>query len=716
MPRSLLARALALALAGTSLAGAGGCGASEVKAPPRRDCRAFLWARPAHGEDVRVVGSWNGWAAPGMHLWPYGSDGWQVLPLVLPAGEYGYRFVQDGTSALDPYAPLSTYEGEQEVSLLTVPDCKIPEIRVDAVEVASGGSAIIRGTFLAAESGASLDEASVSAERETDAPIAPAEISAADGRFSFSLTGLARGKHRVTLRASDRSGVAAASALATVWIDPAASSWADGVLYQIMIDRYRGDGGAALAPPASLASRAGGTLDGVRAEIERGTFEALGVTALWLSPVYVNPTETRPGRDGHPSDSYHGYWPADDRAVDLTDRRRRPARRGRPAAHVRGPRVILDIVPNHVDETNPRYLDHEASGWFNDEPGHCVCGAPGCDWGTHIQTCWFAPYLPDVRFQRREAMPLAADDALFWMDSQDLDGVRIDAVPMMPRAASRRIAGALRAHASPRGSLFSIGEVFTGPGEGGLDSIRYHLGPDGLDAAFQFPLMWAIRDAFGADRAGFDAVEAILQASDKAFTGSGSLLGLMIDNHDTARFITDAEGKGAVDPWSSAPSQPADPSLYTRQAMALALLFALPGLPVLYYGDEIGLAGANDPDNRRVMPALEGLDDRQQGLLATVKRLGALRRCLPALRAGARHALVTAKKRWAFVRDAGDGALVIALFSKEPGSISMALPGAPAGDYLDAFTGAPVTITDGATIDVPPLSFKLLVPAKTPCP
>src|SRR5262245_66292238 len=83
-----------------------------------------------------------------------------------------------------------------------------------------------------------------------------------------------------------------------------------------MIDRFRGDGGAPLDPPVTPGSRAGGTLDGVLAEIEKGTFESLGVTALWLSPVYQGPDELREGRDGQLYEGYHGYWPLESREVE----------------------------------------------------------------------------------------------------------------------------------------------------------------------------------------------------------------------------------------------------------------------------------------------------------------------------------------------------------------------------------------------------------------
>jgi hypothetical protein len=80
--------------------------------------------------------------------------------------------------------------------------------------------------------------------------------------------------------------------------------------------------------------------------------------------------------------------------------------------------------------------------------------------------------------------------------------VRVDAVPMMPRAATRRMAHELRRSVAPLGDQFLIGEVYTGAGVWGVDVIRYYLGPDGLDSVFNFPLMWVIRDVVAHESGG----------------------------------------------------------------------------------------------------------------------------------------------------------------------------------------------------------------------
>src|SRR5262249_51529456 len=158
------------------------------------------------------------------------------------------------------------------------------------------------------------------------------------------------------------------------------------------------------------------------------------------------------------------------------------------------------------------------------------------------------PFLPDVRWQSDASMHGAMDDALFWMRTFDADGVRIDAVPMMERAATRRILRALRDDEAPARARFAVGEGFTGPGTDGIDEIKYHLGPDGLDSAFDFPLMWALRDAIATGAGGFDGVETTLAATEQALAGSGAVMARMLDNHDTARLLSVAAGDDTSDP------------------------------------------------------------------------------------------------------------------------------------------------------------------------
>jgi glycosidase len=707
-----LDRAPPIALAAALLAGCSG------PTYPAVDCHQPVWARASGpGATMEVVGSWDGWKTPGVSGSP-ADGGWMLALLQLPPGEYGYQVVVDGVAGLDPYQPLSTYRGEQEVSLLVAADCNTPAIQIGSANADGAGALSLDATFQAAAGGPPLDPAGVRVTID-GAEARGARVSAkpATGAFSVVASGLARGKHTVTVRARDAQGKEAAAKDAAVWVRPAAETWTDGVLYEIMIDRFRGDGGAPLAPPPTPGTRAGGTLGGVTAEIEKGTFDALGVTALWLTPVYTNPDDFRAGKDGHVSQAYHGYWPLACREVEPRFGGEAALDALVAAAHAHGLRVLFDIVPNQLYDRNPRFLDHGHDGWFNMASADCICGAPHCSWSGHIETCWFAPYLPDLRYQDDAAMHASMDDALFWMRRFDADGVRIDAVPMMPRAATRRILRAIRDDEGPRGARFAVGEIFTGPGQGGIDTIRYHLGPDGLDSAFDFPLMWQLRDTIADGGAGFDAVDQVLGETDTAYAGSGTVEARILDNHDTARFVSEANGDGARDGWTDPPPQPSSPAAYARQRLALGMIFALPGMPVLYYGDEVALAGANDPDARRVMPDPASLSEEQQQTLALARRLGTLRGCLKALRRGARSTVWVDTDHYAFVRDAGDGAPAVALFSRSEAPSTIAIPGGlvPGGSYVGAISGMTVSLSGEAEVPIDPMSFEILIPSNSPC-
>lgn len=669
-------------------------------------------------QSLQVIGSWNDWYVPGIPLEVSADDPpWQVARVDLPPGEYGYLILEDGVHRVDPHNPLSTFWREQddlEVSLLRVGDCSEPRVVVDAVATGPTGELSLAGRFEAAAPGGRLAAAEL---RTAEGAVIPAEIEAESGTIAAGLSGLPRGKHSLELVARDEDG-REARARAIGWVQPTAERREDTVLYQVVIDRFRGPGGAALASPASPGGRAGGTLGGVLAELEAGTFEALGASTLWLSPVYVNPIEPREGRgDGHMYEGYHGYWPEQPREVDARIGGAAELRALVRAAHARGLGVLLDLVPNHVYEASPRYLQStDASMWNTSDPP-CVCGIGSCDWATHIQTCWFTDYLPDLRLQHPEALRWTYEDAVWWMREYDADGVRIDAVPMMPRAATRRIAAEIRESAAPRDSHFLVGEVYTGPGAWGIDVIRYYIGPDGLDSVFDFPSMWAIRDALAHGSAGFTALEAVLADVEAKTAGSGAVLARMIGNHDTTRFASEAAGDAGGDPWASPPPQPAEPEVYARQGLALGLVLTLPGAPVIYYGDELGLAGATDPDCRRVMPGEEALRTEQIDLREQVRRLGQLRRCSPALRRGGRTPVVVEDDVYAFVR-AAEGQAALVLLSRAGEARALAVPGMSLepGSYVDALTGDAFEIGAGATdVMMAPRSLRVLLPAGDPC-
>jgi glycosidase len=301
----------------------------------------------------------------------------------------------------------------------------------------------------------------------------------------------------------------------------------------------------------------------------------------------------------------------------------------------------------------------------------------------------------------------------------DLDGFRLDAVPMMPRAATRRMVRAIHG-VSATGTLDSavLGENFTGPGDSGRAALRTYLGRalDGLDSTFDFPLMWSLREVLGAGAADMRTLEAEVAAGDRAFAGSGAVIGRMVDNHDTARFVTIASGDLTTDPWGRPPAQPATETPYKRALLALTYVLTLPGLPVLYYGDELGLAGANDPDSRRVMPDEAQLAAPQRALLDAVRRLGKLRGCMPAIRRGERRLLHADADRTVALHALAGEADVIVVVSRAADAAVIDVDGLPDGRYVDVLARGQLAITGGrARIETAPLGAAVYVPEENAC-
>jgi glycosidase len=677
-----------------------------------------VWHRPASAAaHVELVGDWNGWARPGLTMGATTYDGWLATSVPVAPGEHQYAIVEDGTWLVDPSVPTTGFHGDQEVTWLDVPDCAVPGLAVGDAHGSADGTGGITATFTASRARDPIDPTSLALTERDGTAVRAASVDAkgATGAITVALTGLAPGKHVLRLDAKDTAGRDADPAWATVWIEPVPHDPRDTVIYQVIVDRYRDANGAPLAAPAVASERAGGTVDGVRAAIESGELAALGVNALWLSPLYKNPDGDWPGLDGRMYSSYHGYWPIDSRALDPRVATEASLDALIASAHAHGMRVLFDVVPNHVHQQHPYVTQHAGDGWFDDPGGACICGVGACDWPSHITDCWFAPYLPDLAWTHADVADQITSDVRWWLDRFDGDGVRIDAVPMMPRAAVRRIADALRArYGHPSGSTFLLGENFVGAD--GFNLLRYDLGPAGLDSEFQFPLMWALRGAIADESEPMGAIDAAIAAGESAWAGSGAVMATMIGNHDVVRFASESAGDGGGDPWTPA-AQPGDGSdVYAKQVMALAAVFTLPGAPVVYYGDELALVGHADPDSRRVMPAEGALTASMRATRDAARALGRARACSPALRRGAYRLLFADAEHLAYARELDGAETAVVLFFRRSDSWASSLPGIAAGDWVNALDGGDTSLSPELTKAAgAPWSVRVLFPKGSPC-
>ncbi|MFH1468087.1 MAG: alpha-amylase family glycosyl hydrolase [Pseudomonadota bacterium] len=661
---------------------------------PERDCTSLLWW-VGEAASVSVVGDWNGWEPePLVYLEEEGA--WR-LQLSLPPGEYAYLFEVDGELVEDPFQPLLTWDpmAGEETSLLRVADCAEPALTLISAEATTAGDLQVDARYEAGAEGR-LDPDTVAARLLDGTPLRGTSRPAT-GRITVKASGLAPGKHTVQVQAGG------ASLRVPLWVEERPWTWSDAVIYQVITDRFAGDDGPLpTLPPDGPGGRAGGTFAGLTAALESGYFADLRVNVLWLSPVYANPTGWWEGIDGHLYEAYHGYWPASASAVEPAMGGEEELRALITAAHARGVRVLFDVVPNHVHEEHPWYTEH-AADWFHRDPD-CVCGDYTCPWHSDIESCWFTPYLPDLALEeptvRREVMASTAA----WGARFDVDGFRVDAVPMMPRAAVRELIWQLSALEQGPSRFYTLGETYTGADTG---AIRANLGPFGLDGQFEFPVLWALRDYLAWGAADAAALEATIARSEAAWAGSGSVMAPFVGNHDMPRFLSEAAGQDTSDPWGHPPALPLDHAPFARLVAAQALVLTLPGAPVIFYGDEVGQPGASDPDCRRTMPF--DLTDEQAWTLARVQRLGQARACSLALRRGARVPILAEGPVYAHLRDAGDGApaLTVLNASTEARALTLTLPAdlfLAHDRFVDVLEGGAVALGPGRTLalDLPP--------------
>ena len=197
----------------------------------------------------------------------------------------------------------------------------------------------------------------------------------------------------------------------------------------------------------------------------------------------------------------------------------------------------------------------------------------------------------------------------------------------------------------------------------------------------------------------------------------------MVGNHDVTRFLSEAAGQveGARDQaWRAPPPVPDDPLPYRRMLLAQTFALTTPGAPVIYYGDELGLPGVGDPDNRRAMRFGGERSANERWLAARVGRLGRLRSCLPSLRRGALRVLHAEDERLAWLREGAWPAVVVLARQTEAdaASLELELPAeVPDVDFVDVLSGQRVPRTERglAPLALTPHRALVLVPATHRC-
>ena len=264
---------------------------------------------------------------------------------------------------------------------------------------------------------------------------------------------------------------------------------------------------------------------------------------------------------------------------------------------------------------------------------------------------WFFGILPDMNTENPLVEEYLLQNSLWWAESSGLDGYRVDTFPYVGRKFwSYWHAGLRRIYPN----LTTIGEVFhpdpsvTSFFVGGVR--RYDGIDSGLSTVFDFPMFFSLRDVL-LRNAPVGRIADVLRHD--ALYPRLDLLVPFFANHDVPRFAS-AEGSSAA-----------------KLKLAFGLTLTMRGVPEIYYGDEIGMPGGGDPDNRRDFPGgwtgdandaftQSGRTREQQEIFSYVQELLRVRHEHAALRGGQLWHLTSDESVYVFLRELEDERVVAA--------------------------------------------------------
>ena len=579
-------------------------------------------------ESVNIVGDINAWNAANTPLHFNGHD-WETNLTLLP-GIYQYQMVVDGEWMLDPNQPEKLDNGIGGWnSKLTVEG-----------EDQSLKPIIYSQSFTA-------NEIVIGHQKEVQQLIALwhnqlLEVERKDNRFTFLIPDKAKGLKRSFVRVMAYN----ASGLSNELLIPVESGFpvketkqltredkATNITYFLLVDRFNNGEKSNDAPlhDPEVDPRAdyyGGDIEGILQKLEAGYFEKLGINTIWLSPIVQNPQGAYGlfDKEGVKSkfSAYHGYWPISFTQIDPRFGSEAAFKKLVQRAHEKGMNVFVDFVANHVHEQHPIYQLHKDEGWTTNL--HLPDGSLNTErWDDHRLTTWFDVFLPTLNLEKAEVAEMLSDSALYWVKHYDIDGFRHDAAKHIPNNFWRTLTKKIKNYSVENNKqITQIGETYGTP-----ELINSYLNTGMLDGQFDFNVFDALLQTICKEDNGFEILEEkMIQSFD--YYGVNNLMGYISGNQDRARFMALATGDVRFDEDSKLAGWKRKITTKTKKGfdqlgIMNTILLTIPGIPVIFYGDEIGLTGGNDPDCRRMMK-FDSLNDYEHHLMMNTAKVAHLRR------------------------------------------------------------------------------------------
>lgn len=358
----------------------------------------------------------------------------------------------------------------------------------------------------------------------------------------------------------------------------------DDMIYFIMTDRFcDGDKSNNYDVDTSNPSKYnGGDFQGIINKLDY--IKELGFTAIWITPVVKNQ-----------EDGYHGYWATDFYKTNEHFGSMAKLKELVKKAHEKGLKVIFDIVVNHTGSKHPFVTDSKKASWFH--PNMPIDDFNNQD---NVENGWLSG-LPDLNQDNLEVKNYLINMAKWWIKETNIDGYRLDTVRHVPKSFWKDFTKAIK---KDYPNFYLIGEV-----NNGSPAYIQSYDETGIDGFLDFPTYNTINSVFKGLKPASDLTSL---ADQQGIYKNKNLMGTFIDNHDVPRFVNGIEDLKDE-----------------RLKSALTFMMTYTGIPIMYYGTEIGMEGGNDPDNRRMMDW-----NSKSPITEYVKKLTSIRKTNQALTRG----------------------------------------------------------------------------------
>lgn len=648
----------------------------------------FTYKLQLNEKEVNLFGQFNSWDRHSLPMKDLNNDGIQEVEIPLDPGRYEYKFFVDEREVVDPENPSKVPNGMGDFNSLRI----IEESAKDRMFLHTLGSEKNKNELKLNFYFENIDRSNVVSKESLialfDNKKFPIELIKINGR-EIVLTlkdKMLSGNHTVRISVN-RMGKN--SNIQTVQLhngiiagNSNIHTLNDNIIYSVMIDRFSNGDKSNDTPIIhdslfSPANYQGGDLQGLINKLESGYFDKLGINAFWISPIVDN---TNNAYREYPAPNrwytgYHGYWPTSSNKVEEHFGDMNLVKKFIDLAHQKKSKVFLDYVAHHVHQEHWMWKDHrDWFGNYNLPNGRLNLRL----WDEYRLTTWFEPYMPSFDYTSSyEALEFMTDNAVWWLKITGADGFRHDAVKHVPNEYWRMLTSKLKSEIAipQQKDIYQIGETF-----GGIDLIATYVNNGQLSSQFNFNLYDVAVPTFLDEKTSFKLLDYQMQKSFQVF-GNNNLMGNIMDSHDKIRYMAYADGDLAINDgrasefaWNNPPKVD-DMKSYDKLKLHLAYLLTIPGIPIIYYGDEIGMTGASDPDNRRMMRFGEELNANEKQTLEDVSKLIHIRKEHSALRYGDFLTLQADENIYAYLRsDMNERVLVIVNKNPNEQHLELSLP------------------------------------------